>query len=227
MRFPMSLNKLSAIQERVLVALAALRPQWTLTGGGALVGFYTKHRETRDLDLFFHHERGLGSIIVDATHALQAAGMSVTGLHTSATFAQLDVRSGAESVVVDLVADPTPITEPAQPFVVGSATIMVETPHQLLVNKLCALLSRSELRDLVDVRALVEFGGDLIRALRDCPGQDAGFSPLTFAWGAQGLPVRRVAAAQGWRDEDIDALERFRDDLVSRAISEAQPNEST
>jgi hypothetical protein len=104
---------------------------------------------------------------------------------------------------------------------------MVETPHQLLVNKLCALLSRSELRDLVDVRALVESGGDLIRALRDCPGQEAGFSPLTFAWGAQGLPVRRVAAAQGWRDEDIDALERFRDDLVSRAISEAQPNEST
>jgi hypothetical protein len=45
MRFAMSPNQLSAIQERVLVALAALRPQWTLTGGGALVGFYTRHRE--------------------------------------------------------------------------------------------------------------------------------------------------------------------------------------
>jgi len=48
-----------------------------------------------------------------------------------------------------------------------------------------------------------------------------------FAWGAQGLQIRPVAAAQGWRDEDIAALERFRDDLVSRAISEAQPGEST
>ncbi len=222
----MSPNRLSALQERVLVALAPLRPQWTLTGGGALVGFYTKHRETRDLDLFFHHERVLGSIVADATHALQAVGMSVTGLHTSATFAQLDVRSGAESVVVDLVADPTPITEPAQRLGVGSATILVETPHQLLVNKLCALLSRSELRDLVDVRALIESGGDLIRALRDCPGQDGGFSSLTFAWSAKGLPLRRIAAAQGWRDEDIEALERFRDELVSRAISEAQPSDS-
>jgi len=27
-----------------------------LTGGAALAGFHTKHRETRDLDLFFHHE---------------------------------------------------------------------------------------------------------------------------------------------------------------------------
>jgi hypothetical protein len=31
---------------------AGLQPPWTLTGGGALAGFHTKHRETRDLDLF-------------------------------------------------------------------------------------------------------------------------------------------------------------------------------
>ena len=40
---------LSAQQARVLRVLAGLRPRWTLTGGGALVGAYTKHRETRDL----------------------------------------------------------------------------------------------------------------------------------------------------------------------------------
>jgi hypothetical protein len=220
-------SKLSAIQEGVLVALATLRPPWTLTGGGALAGFYTKHRETRDLDLFFHHERVLGSIVANATHALQTAGMTVTALHTSAMFAQLDVRSGPESVVVDLVADPTPIVEPAQPFTLGATTIMVETSHQLLVNKLCALVSRSELRDLVDVRALVQSGGDLIRALRDCPDQDAGFSPLTFAWGAQGLPLRRIATAQGWTESEIKDVERFRDDLVARVVAETQPGEST
>ena len=60
-------------------------------------------------------------------------------------------------------ADPTPIAEAAQPFAVGNTTILVETPHQLLVNKLCALLSRSELRDLIDVRVLIESGIDLPR----------------------------------------------------------------
>ena len=84
------------------------------------------------------------------------------------------------------------------PMTVDDVTILVEAPHQLLVNKLCALLSRSELRDPIDIRALMESGVDLSRALRDCPGQDAGFSPMTFAWGAQGLQVRRVAAVQGW-----------------------------
>jgi hypothetical protein len=189
--------------------------------------FYTQHRETRDLDLFFHHERTLGSLVADATHALLTAGMSVTALRTTATFAQLDVRRDADSVVIDLVADPTPIAEPAQRFILGDATILVETPHQLLVNKLCALLIRSELRDLIDVRALVEAGVDLARALADCPGQDAGFSPLTFAWCARALPVRRIAEAQGWSEVEIDALEHFRDHLVAHVIAESQPDGST
>lgn len=192
-----------------------------------LVGFYTKHRVTRDLDLFFHHQKTLGSIVADATRALQASGMSVMPLHTSSMFAQLDVRSGAESVVLDLVADPTPVAEIAQLLILGDVRIMVETPHQLLVNKLCALVSRSELRDLVDIRALIESGVDLARALRDCPGQDAGFSPLTFAWGAQCLPLRRVATAQAWSESDIQGLEGFRDDLVTRVIAEAEPSDST
>lgn len=32
-----------------------------------------KHREIRDLDLFFHHETTLGSLVANATHALQVS----------------------------------------------------------------------------------------------------------------------------------------------------------
>ena len=85
-------------------------------------------------------------------------------------------------------------------------------------------LRRSELRDLIDVRVLIESGLDLTRALADCPGQDAGFSPLTFAWSERALPIRRVAAAQGWSNTDIDALEQYRDDLVARVLAESQPD---
>lgn len=223
----MSLGRLSDLQQRILVALSRIRPAWTLTGGGALAGFHTQHRETRDLDLFFHHQRELGSLVVDATEALHQAGLTAVPLRSSTTFAQLDVRLDGEATVVDLVADPTPVAEVAQPMSVGDVTILVETAHQLLVNKLCALLSRSELRDLVDIRALVESGGDLSRALRDCPDHDAGFSPVTFSWGAQSLPIRRIAVAQGWRDAEIDALERFRQDLVERVMVEARPGDST
>jgi hypothetical protein len=85
----------------VLIALSGLQPPWTLTGGAALAGFYTHHRETRDLDLFFHHEKTLGSLVPDATHALLTAGMSVTALRTTPTFAQLDVHQDADAVCCD------------------------------------------------------------------------------------------------------------------------------
>jgi hypothetical protein len=219
----MPIGKLSSLQERILVQLAGLEPRWTLTGGGALAGFHTQHRETRDLDLFFRAQTSLGTVVPAARAELERDGLSVAVLRTSPAFSQLEVRDDSGAIVIDLVADPTPIAEPPRPTQLGATTILVDTPHQLLVNKLCALLSRSELRDLVDVRELLRRGGDLSRALEDCPGQDAGFSPLTFGWSMRGLRVDRLAAALGWPRQEIDELERFRDELVARVVAASRP----
>ena len=80
-----------------------------------------------------------------------------------------------------------------------------------------------ELRDLVDVRELLGRGGDLQRALEDCPRQDAGFSPLTFGWSMRGLRIDRLATALGWSRQDIDELARFRDELVERVVAASKP----
>jgi len=219
----MSIGRLSALQVRILHQLAGLQPAWTLTGGGALAGFHTRHRETRDLDLFFRDQQVLGSIVDDVRQRLELDGLQVTILRTSTMYSQLDVRDEGSSIVVDLVADPTPIAEQPLLTAVGDREILVETPHQLLVNKLCALLSRSELRDLVDVRELLTSGEDLERALRDCPRQDAGFSPLTFGWSMRGLQIERLGTALGVGQVEIRALEQFRDDLVDRVVAAAFP----
>jgi Nucleotidyl transferase AbiEii toxin, Type IV TA system len=221
----MSIGKLSPLQHRILLQLVGIEPPWTLTGGGALAGFHTHHRETRDLDLFFRAQSALGSIVAAVRDQLEQAGLKVAVLRTSPMFSQLEVRDESGSVIVDLVADPTPIAEPPVPMSLGETTILVETPHQLLVNKLCALLSRSELRDLVDVRELLQCGGDLQRALEDCPRQDAGFSPLTFSWSVRGLRIDRLAATLRWAAEDIAAIARFRDELVDRVVAAARPDQ--
>ncbi|HVK88111.1 MAG TPA: nucleotidyl transferase AbiEii/AbiGii toxin family protein [Kofleriaceae bacterium] len=221
----MAIGNLTALQERVLLVLAEIRPAWTLTGGAALVGFHTLHRETRDLDLFFRGERTVGILAGAVREALERAGLAVSVLQTGTTLLRMDVRDDASSVILDLVADPTPIAEHPQRVDLGAVSILIDTPHQLLVNKLCALLSRSELRDLVDVRELVARGGDLTRALADCPKQDGGFSPLTFGWSVREFPVERLGAVYGMSAGDIEALVRFRDDLVARVVAEARPPE--
>lgn len=218
----MPLGRLTALQERILVLLAPL-PSWTLTGGAALVGFYTRHRTTRDLDLFFRPQRTLGSIVDDVTATLTADGLQVVPLHTAPTFAQLEVRDLEETIVVDLVADPTPVLERSIATSIGAVTVYVETSYQLLVNKLCALLSRSEIRDLVDIQALLASGEDLDRALSDCPQHDAGFSPLTFSWILKDLPIARLGRTRGWSQEDISSLEEFRGLLMQKVVGLSRP----
>ena len=51
-----------------------------------------------------------------------------------------------------------------------------------MANKLCTLLSRSEIRDLVDVQALEKAGFSLDNALKVAAKKDTGLSPAQLAW---------------------------------------------
>ena len=128
---------LTELQRRILEALADLEPPWTLTGGAAL-----------------------------AIARLRDLGFEVEPVHGADTFERLRVSQGSDTVVVDLVAEPVDAIESPESVSVGSARIRIDTPHEILVNKLCALLHRSELRDLIDVRALLAGGGNSTRSNR-------------------------------------------------------------
>lgn len=128
-----------------------------------------------------------------------------------------------EHVALDLVANPVSLAEAPLTASIGAVTILVDTPHQILVNKLCALLGRSEPRDVEDIHVLLESGGDLERALRDCPQQDAGFSPLTLAWCLRSLPLERLANALGWSRERIHSVVEFQQSFIDRLLQHARP----
>lgn len=203
---------LTPLQDSLLAVLAGMEPPWTLTGGAALAGFHTGHRGTRDLDLFWHGEARLEDQPAQVEARLRAAGLELARLQTTPSFVRLSARSqggGGEVVIVDLVADPVPVVEGPTELLPG---VWVDTPHEILVNKLTALLSRSEVRDLEDVRVLLERGGELERALRDAPCKDGGFSALTLGWLLSELSLE-PAAELGF---DRERLERFRADLVHR-----------
>lgn len=106
---------------------------------------------------------------------------------------------------------------------IGRSSVLVDGRHEILTSKLCALLGRTELRDLEDVHALLLAGGELERALADAPRKDGGFSPLTLAWVLRGMPVGRLAGAAGWSRDAAEAIERFRDKLVDRLLELAVP----
>jgi len=205
-------SKLSPLQRWILALLRGCDPRWTLTGGGALVGYVLGHRTTRDLDLFFKGLWQLDTLPREIEGTLRAAGLEVRSVRSAPAFHRLEVRDEQEAVLVDLVAEPIPPIEVATELEPG---ILVDTPHELLVNKVCALFGRVAIRDLVDVAALLEAGGDLERALRDAPRKDGGFSPPSLAWVLQSLEVEKLAQSAGY---DGAALCAFRDHLVDRLL---------
>jgi hypothetical protein len=70
----MERGRLTALQGRILEILAVIEPPWSLVGGGALVGFHTRHRETRDLDLFFRPQPVLAALPEVVARRLKATG---------------------------------------------------------------------------------------------------------------------------------------------------------
>jgi hypothetical protein len=106
---------------------------------------------------------------------------------------------------------------------IGRVEILVDTPHEILVNKLCALVQRSELRDLVDVRGLLGAGGDLERALRDAPRKDGGFSPLVLSWQLEGLDLGAMGRAEGLTEHEVAELDAFRTTLIARLSRLSHP----
>lgn len=208
---------------RVLALLAGIEPSWCLTGGAALAGVHTRHRSTRDLDLFWRNRSDLKGLTPAVIEAIEESGLEVEKLHSSRTFQRLRVCSGEESLVVDLVADAVPAIDPPAEACLEGIAFAIDSAHDILVNKLCTLIERAELRDLDDVRALLDSGGNLQQALADAPRKDGGFSPLTLAWLLKELPIESMARQEGRSAEETERLQRFRSHFIDLLATATRP----
>jgi len=216
-------GRLDPLQERVLRVLASACPGWRLTGGGALVGFHLAHRTTRDLDLLWGGLERLDRVPAEVRAALTADQLGVATVQTAPSFHRFRVTDGRLVTVLDLVAEPVAPVEPPEPHLHGDVEVFVDSPHEILVNKLCALLGRAELRDLEDVGALLEKGGDLERAVADAPRKDGGFSALTLAWVLENLDVEGIGGVTGLTPDELADLDRVRRELVDRLLCVTRP----
>jgi hypothetical protein len=103
-------------------------------------------------------------------------------------------------VLVGLIRDRAPQgPSPKQSF----GDIRVDPPQEILANKLCAVISRSELRDVIDVCALEQAGFRVEDALPLAEKKDAGLTPAQLAWvlpqiDLTGLPEGKIVLYGGY-----------------------------
>ncbi len=167
----MPASRLTQLQRDVLREFFAREQRFFLTGGAALAGFHLGHRETDDLDLFTPT-----NILDEGRQVLQAVAESLGGaldtVTDSPTHKRLLLRREPESLKIDLVYDEHQLLSK----LVVDNLVRIDRMEEIAANKLGTLLSRSEIRDLVDLRALEAAGLDLGELLPRAMEKDGGLT---------------------------------------------------
>ena len=215
-------SRLTPLQQELLRAFFEREQGLFLTGGGALVGFHLGHRQTEDLDLFTEEETAFERaphVLADAVAALGAAMVvrqQATGFH------RYFVSRGEEAVIVDLVLDRVPQLHVEKWERDG---VRLDPPEEILVNKLNTIVSRCEIRDLVDVMVLERAGFSVEDALEGALAKDGGCTPATLAWVLSEIEIAEHAELPGGISgaEMRDYLKR----LIRRLRRAALPSESS
>jgi hypothetical protein len=202
-------NRLTPLQRDLLAAFFAREQRFFLTGGGALAGFYFGHRNTEDLDFFSPPGVDLADAARSLEDAATACGASLKPMQTHVDFRRLIAERGDERCIVDLVIDRAPMVDAAKQ---AFGAVRVDTLREIAANKICTLLGRAEIKDLVDLEQLLAHGQDLPRALADAAKKDAGVDPAMLAWLLDQITIGPEARLPGGADPA--RIVAFRDGLT-------------
>lgn len=117
---------------------------------------------------------------------------------------------------MDLVIDRAPDVD----VIEEQGGIRLHSRRAIAANKVGALLGRGEVRDLVDLRALLATGLELSSVVADAERKDGGVSPATLAWILDSVRIGSDAEVPGVAAAELEACRR---DLVVRLRALAKP----
>lgn len=121
--------------------------------------------------------------------------------------------------MIDLVRERVMQMRPEKPMLNG---IRVDPPEEILANKLCTLLERAEVRDLVDVRALETAGYRMEDALPAATLKDTGLTPAQLGWVLNQIELGDDLVPPG--GVSAEELRSYLADLITRLARLAFPS---
>lgn len=214
-----SSSLLTALQEAVLVALKDV-PDSFVTGGTVLARRLL-HRRSLDVDLFVLNAEAVDIAERTLRTCVQEAGWTLEEMRRYPGFRRFRVFDGADQTMVDIVHEPVVqlVALADKPVKDGVRT---DSWEDLVANKLCAVLGRSDVKDLVDLYFMAEGGTDVLSHLNGARRKDGGMEPATLAYVLEQMSTDPSALSLV-RHVDAGALAAFRNSLVKRLLDEAWP----
>lgn len=186
--------------QKTWAILAPLLPRELYLAGGTGVIVHLHHRESRDLDFFYHHA---AVDLQRLKETVAAAGTFAVGLEDAGTLKGVFGATRLEFLHADEVQPQTLLDEPIE--VCG---LRVAGLRDLLAMKLNVVRERGELRDYYDIKAIEERSGLSVE-------DGLVFFMERYRVTAQDTAVGQTVKALGYLDdiEEDDLLPLSKDEL--------------
>lgn len=200
---------LTPLQKKFLALFfqQASAKEFFLTGGTALAAYYLGHRYSEDLDIFTLDKDAFRGVAVLMTECTKMLDVQLKTIRTLENIHQYFIQNNEETVKIDIVRE-IPVQFGAIQIMNG---VRVDALENIAVNKVTTILSRTEIKDFVDLYFILQKGfaiEDLIRKGKD---KDLGLTEFYFA--ANLLNVK-----------NFDRLPRMIIPLELKALQEAHTN---
>lgn len=168
------------LQDKVLKIIANLETAFYLTGGTASSRGYLHHRFSDDLDLFVNDDARFGLWSDRIIHALSGySNWHIEVLQRDDRFSRISLLEGDLSLKIEMINDvPSHIGNIRRHELLG----MLDSPENILANKVTAAIDRREPKDLADIWGFCcRMGLSLTTAITDAHSKAAGIFPADLA----------------------------------------------
>jgi len=170
---------LTPLKHDFLIRFFGENQDFFLTGGSALGIFYFNHRFSYDLDFFTVKEidwRIVEGIVIKICKEIDIQYKSIT---KAPFFHRYELTRGDEREILDFVFETVPQID-SEKNVFGA--IRVDTPREIGINKICTLVGRTELKDIVDLYYLEKNGFDIKKNIEKAKDKDGGIEPAIISY---------------------------------------------
>ena len=168
------------LQDRVIKVIGQADTEFYLTGGTASSRAYLQHRFSDDLDYFVNDDQRFGLWVERIIQSLtQSEEWSCKILMKEERFARLVLTANETALKLEFVND--------VPSRVGKIQIhpvlgRIDTPENILANKVTAVLDREEPKDFADIWGFCSQKGlSLKEAIDGAQGKAIGIFPADLA----------------------------------------------
>jgi hypothetical protein len=179
---------LTPLKRDILLGLFDHPVKFFLTGGTALGCFYLEHRKSYDMDFFVTSDDEWKMVFSDFLVVIKNIQATARQINLSPSFARYEITRSDEHEIIDFVRETVPQIWPEKN---RFGDILVDTPEEITVNKWCALLGRTEVKDLVDLFFLSKHI-DIWNLFEKGSRKEGGLDPSTLSFVLSDIKIQEL-----------------------------------